>query len=108
MKSVGDDIHLRMNYFKRALPVKLRPPPPPVGPPPPSLPSTGKVVLFRTSKTTFKRVLQILVQIDYENYDCDDDNGDYIDDYDNENNKKPRQIPWSKYTPFRHNYLFKK
>ena len=42
-------------------------------------------------KKTFKRVLQNLVQIDFdnENYEFDDDNGDNIDDYDNENYQNP-------------------
>ena len=46
---------------------------------------------FRTSKTIFKRILQNLVQIDYdnENDECDDDNGDNVDDYDDENYPKP-------------------
>ena len=46
---------------------------------------------FCTSKTTFKRISQNLVQIDYdnENDECDDDNGDNVDDYDDENDPKP-------------------
>ena len=45
---------------------------------------------FRTSKTIFKRILQNLVQIDYdnENYEYNDGNGDTIDDNDNENDQK--------------------
>ena len=46
------------------------------------------MVLFRTSKTTFKRILQNLVQIDYDNVNIDD-NGDNIDDYDSEYDQKP-------------------
>ena len=42
-------------------------------------------------KRTFKRVLQNLVQSEYdnENYEYDDDNGDGIDGYDNYNDQKP-------------------
>ena len=48
-------------------------------------------VLHLLLKTTYKRVLQNLVQIDYdnENNDNNDDNGENIDDYDNENDQKP-------------------
>ena len=40
---------------------------------------------------TFKRILQNLVQIDYDdgNYEYNDDDGDDIDDYDNEDDQKP-------------------
>ena len=41
----------------------------------------GKVVLFRPSKTTFKRVLrnQIPIENDRENDEYDDENGDNFD-----------------------------
>ena len=53
--------------------------------------ATGKVVIFRTSKTTFKRILLNQLQIDYddENHDYDDDNGDNLDAYDDDNDQKP-------------------
>ena len=76
-----DDIHIRKNYFKRALLVKLRPPP---------SRKRARWSFFRMSKTAFKCVLQNVVQIDYnnENYEYNDDNGDTIDDYDNEKDRK--------------------
>ena len=42
-----------------------------------------KIVLFRTLKTTIKRVLPNQIPIDYddENYEYDDENGDYYDAY---------------------------
>ena len=63
-----DDIRLRIIHFKRE-----------------------KLSFFWTSKLTFKRVLQNLVQMDYdyENYEYDDENGYNIDDYNNENDQKP-------------------
>ena len=46
------------------------------------------------SKTTFKRLLQKLVHIVYdnENDEYNDDNGNTIDDFDKENYQKNRQI----------------
>ena len=59
---------------------------------------------FQTSKTTFKRILENQIPIDYdnENYEYDDENGDNYEGYDDNNNF---QLPWlfgqiNKYTPF--------
>ena len=64
-----------------------------------------KIVLFRTLKTTIKRVLPNQIPIDYddENYEYDDENGDNYDGYDDDNVQKPSTTItlWSKYTPFK-------
>ena len=63
------------------------------------------MVLFQTSKTTFKRILQNQIPIDYddENYEYDDENGDHYDGYDDDNDQKPSTTMtlWSNYTPFK-------
>ena len=53
------------------------------------------MVLFRSPKTTFKRVLQNQVQIDFDNKygDFCDENSNNFDDHSDENDQN-RRIPW--------------
>ena len=82
-RSIREGVHRKKTFLNGHCPDRSYPPSP--------RGNGQRGPFFRPSKTTFKRVLQNQIPIDYddENDDYDDDNGDNFDDYDDDNDQKP-------------------